>query len=232
MLVGDELIDAIVALLDKYPDCEEAPFISYIDGALAGLLLAPEPIPAEQWLPFLGAGPEAGFADPADGERFACLLKDRQAEIAAELLHGGAVFDPVYELNDAGEPAWQIWLLGFSAALALHRDRFEAMIASEDEDIGAAAMGVMSLLATLPGLRGALSEEEAELDLTELGDLTAEAPDLLPYFVEVLYRRQRGLERVVLTNDFPPQPAVSSKVGRNDPCPCGSGRKYKKCCGG
>jgi hypothetical protein len=35
-----------------------------------------------------------------------------------------------------------------------------------------------------------------------------------------------------------PQPAAASepalpdrKVGRNDPCPCGSGRKYKKCCG-
>ena len=26
-------------------------------------------------------------------------------------------------------------------------------------------------------------------------------------------------------------PAVSDKVGRNDPCPCGSGKKYKKCCG-
>lgn len=25
--------------------------------------------------------------------------------------------------------------------------------------------------------------------------------------------------------------AVSHKVGRNDPCPCGSGKKYKKCCG-
>ncbi len=25
--------------------------------------------------------------------------------------------------------------------------------------------------------------------------------------------------------------AVSTKVGRNDPCPCGSGKKYKKCCG-
>ena len=23
----------------------------------------------------------------------------------------------------------------------------------------------------------------------------------------------------------------SPKIGRNDPCPCGSGRKYKKCCG-
>jgi preprotein translocase subunit SecA len=29
-----------------------------------------------------------------------------------------------------------------------------------------------------------------------------------------------------------PQPKVSGKkVGRNDPCPCGSGKKYKKCCG-
>ncbi len=27
------------------------------------------------------------------------------------------------------------------------------------------------------------------------------------------------------------QPATSKKVGRNEPCPCGSGKKYKKCCG-
>jgi preprotein translocase subunit SecA len=25
--------------------------------------------------------------------------------------------------------------------------------------------------------------------------------------------------------------SVGDKVGRNDPCPCGSGKKYKKCCG-
>ena len=23
----------------------------------------------------------------------------------------------------------------------------------------------------------------------------------------------------------------TAKIGRNDPCPCGSGKKYKKCCG-
>jgi uncharacterized protein YecA (UPF0149 family) len=29
-----------------------------------------------------------------------------------------------------------------------------------------------------------------------------------------------------------PQPVRhAGKVGRNDPCPCGSGKKYKKCCG-
>ena len=30
----------------------------------------------------------------------------------------------------------------------------------------------------------------------------------------------------------PPELLISNKVGRNKPCPCGSGKKYKKCCGG
>ncbi|MGQ9625221.1 MAG: PBPRA1643 family SWIM/SEC-C metal-binding motif protein [Candidatus Bathycorpusculaceae bacterium] len=31
----------------------------------------------------------------------------------------------------------------------------------------------------------------------------------------------------------PPRRVVipKTKIGRNDPCPCGSGKKYKKCCG-
>ncbi|MBL8752333.1 MAG: SEC-C domain-containing protein, partial [Planctomycetes bacterium] len=29
----------------------------------------------------------------------------------------------------------------------------------------------------------------------------------------------------------PAQPAPAPKAGRNDPCPCGSGLKFKKCCG-
>jgi preprotein translocase subunit SecA len=40
-----------------------------------------------------------------------------------------------------------------------------------------------------------------------------------------------GLGRTASAS-VPPQPAVHApKVGRNDPCPCGSGKKYKKCCG-
>ncbi|MBP3722083.1 MAG: SEC-C domain-containing protein, partial [Selenomonadaceae bacterium] len=34
-------------------------------------------------------------------------------------------------------------------------------------------------------------------------------------------------------NDSPKKPKKNAepKVGRNDPCPCGSGKKYKNCCG-
>jgi uncharacterized protein YecA (UPF0149 family) len=33
--------------------------------------------------------------------------------------------------------------------------------------------------------------------------------------------------------DVPATPYIAPpKTGRNEPCPCGSGKKYKKCCGG
>src|SRR5947209_8400859 len=49
-------------------------------------------------------------------------------------------------------------------------------------------------------------------------------------------RKKRELEQARMagaTNGNTPQQVVrgAAKVGRNDPCPCGSGEKYKKCCG-
>jgi len=48
-----------------------------------------------------------------------------------------------------------------------------------------------------------------------------------------LFRKQDGRWYFVDASDPTKQPVVRSepKVGRNDPCPCGSGKKYKKCCG-
>jgi tetratricopeptide (TPR) repeat protein len=34
-----------------------------------------------------------------------------------------------------------------------------------------------------------------------------------------------------MLRETPPMPVPRQKVGRNEPCPCGSGKKYKKCCG-
>lgn len=66
-------------------------------------------------------------------------------------------------------------------------------------------------------------EEDTSGDLDEsemerlTGDGPAESPEFSPGWAEEL--------------DPKPTPFVApAKVGRNDPCPCGSGRKYKKCC--
>ena len=44
------------------------------------------------------------------------------------------------------------------------------------------------------------------------------------------YFRQQG-QPYASTRTSRPQPA-KIKISRNDPCPCGSGKKYKRCCGG
>lgn len=41
-----------------------------------------------------------------------------------------------------------------------------------------------------------------------------------------------SVERIdFVKNPYKEKPIKINKVGRNDPCPCGSGKKYKKCCG-
>jgi len=52
------------------------------------------------------------------------------------------------------------------------------------------------------------------------------------YKVEIM--SERAAERKEVKNIIAGQVVgekKKSEVGRNDPCPCGSGKKYKKCCG-
>ena len=49
-------------------------------------------------------------------------------------------------------------------------------------------------------------------------------------------RKRRELEQARMAGSGEAQTVQqvvrgTAKVGRNDPCPCGSGKKYKKCCG-
>ena len=55
------------------------------------------------------------------------------------------------------------------------------------------------------------------------------ALDALPISMKALAELGRGLENA--SRERERRPAKSAKVRRNGPCPCGSGRKYKHCCG-
>lgn len=46
------------------------------------------------------------------------------------------------------------------------------------------------------------------------------------------FRKKKSASAKVDSPAMPGRRAPLQSVGRNDPCPCGSGRKYKKCCGG
>ena len=48
--------------------------------------------------------------------------------------------------------------------------------------------------------------------------------------IEERHNRLRSLYRMYKRTHHTPVRSTARKVGRNDPCPCGSGKKYKKCC--
>ena len=55
---------------------------------------------------------------------------------------------------------------------------------------------------------------------------------VLPTAVAQYARMGRLIAEVLAEHDAEaPEPMHDAKVGRNAPCPCGSGKKYKKCCG-
>ncbi|MEO7035863.1 MAG: SEC-C metal-binding domain-containing protein [Polyangiaceae bacterium] len=66
-------------------------------------------------------------------------------------------------------------------------------------------------------------------DLRELVDayeqIGGELPEGLANHVSDLLAHEEALARLSAAT-----PAVSTKVGRNEACPCGSGKKYKRCC--
>src|SRR5437867_1990219 len=105
-------------------------------------------------------------------------------------------------------------------------DMFEEMIRRMEADVIEKLMSVQ-LRTEAAGARPVVRMEGLE-----------DEDAALPAELEAMERRQRQAARVTLSHGGPAEPEKietvrrdGDKVGRNDPCPCGSGKKYKKCHG-
>ncbi len=96
------------------------------------------------------------------------------------------------------------------------------MLEQADEETRSALIFLMALQDINEGTSTFTDEEIDEIDL--------DAPDLIPNCVAaiLLVSRPGG---VLEAGNLPHAPTRIKRPGRNDPCPCGSGRKYKQCCG-
>ena len=109
---------------------------------------------------------------------------------------------------------------GFEKAVALRPPVWTKLL---DADVDtAAAMSGMLLLADIA--RG-----EKEVD--DCDALMAAAPDKIADWVVILNEWRLANTEPVQGSDPRVVTSPRKKVGRNEPCPCGSGKKYKKCCG-
>ena len=75
----------------------------------------------------------------------------------------------------------------------------------------------------------AMAARKAGVDLTNAAEMQA---FVVHYNNNVMASKLASKNPLMLnTQSTIPTTRVRSKVGRNDPCPCGSSKKYKRCCG-
>jgi uncharacterized protein len=194
---------------------EEPMLLSELDGYLTGVAVCREPIPPAGWLPPIWGGrygESAPFEDPIDVRLFADMVLARYMEVVRDL--GRGRLKPIFDVDERnGDVLWEPWLTGFELAMTLQ----PAGWAPADDDAAAALAALQELIAIV--------HHETELTSVEINAISDEAAALLPGYVMRLRTGQAA-------GDVPPDRFTrSAKVGRNDPCPCGSGRKHKRCCG-
>lgn len=201
------------------PRCDPM-MLSQLDGFLAGLAVSPEPVRLKEWLPAVlnlepGENVEA-LLGPDEAASIAGLLLDRFETTSDEIARG--IYIPIIDANsETGEKLWHFWVSGLARAMEFKPGSWDVF-----------AVGGDAARKALKGLRLMIALSRGEVPDDGYGFIFRLAPTLVPIWLEsLMYWRVPGGEE-----DFPetaPLPLTASP-GRNDPCPCGSGKKYKKCC--
>lgn len=198
---------------------EEPMLLTELDGFLTGLIVCPEPIPVDEWMTVIWGVEVDGvppFEDPLDVQWFVKAVAARREEIARDLSRGK--LQPILDVDERdGEVLWEYWIDGLSDAIALRPDAWAASAA----DAGWADPW-QRLLALIAIARG-----ESDLDSVEVNAFQERAVAELTDIVQRLYAA-RAPAGEAKASAVPM--VVTAKTGRNDPCPCGSGKKHKHCC--
>lgn len=217
MPLADELTDDDLDRLDRFlisdttaDDCME---LSTLDGFLTALAIGPELVKPSEWWPKVWGDHEPEWSTPAEAEKIFQIIVLRYNEILRAVSAGTKFFEPLFlESPDGDIVVADDWAIGFMEGVSLRRAAWEPLFASTDHAVHIAP--IMAL-----AMDDLVLHDTEDKEVLELRDA---APDLIPAAViemDRFWKKARG------------HYDQKEKPGRNDPCPCGSGKKHKKCCG-
>ena len=186
------------------------------DGFLTALAAGPVRVPAAEYLPeiFAADGETPRFDTPQHAALVADLLTRHHASIESDLESGEDIAPWISE--DVGDLEGVLWARGYMRGVALRHGDWQKLI--RDKPIAESLLLPILLL---------LSDPEAPADEQLLPTKRGQLIRALPEFVQATKAFWQEDE-----TPLPDRPLERTpKVGRNQPCPCGSGKKFKKCCG-
>ena len=196
--------------------------LTELDGFLTGVLLCPDLIMPGEWLKIVWGSDDSGIAlfdDPLDVQWFADAVMARHNEIARDLGRGKP--QPIFDIDERnGDVLWELWIDGFAEAMEMRPENWAALADGDDLD-AADALSRLSMLI-------AVARNESRLDSVQINALQDQAPADL---IDCVLRLHAARLRHGGTPSTSPINGRAAKVGRNEPCSCGSGKKSKRCCG-
>jgi uncharacterized protein len=188
-----------------------------LDGFLTALVVGPRLVAPSLWLPVVwGATSEPVFESKHQAERIISLLLRRMNMITSMFGENGGFEPLIYEREVKGAPLWLAddWCFGFMRAMELDDGAWDPLF---DDKTNRVLLVPILMLGTQEGLDQIDAAEDPASEYTA-------AVNMLHLSVESIYVYWRlPIEKRAATR-------ASQKLARNDPCPCGSGRKFKKCC--
>lgn len=204
---------------------EETMLLEELDGFIAGLLVCPDLIKPGEWLPIIwnrdSTDQQPAFEDLDHVNRVLGLVMEYYNSVARTLMERPDRYSPLFSVDTRnGDILWELWIEGFDRAVALCPSAWQKLLGA-DADTAAAMSGMLMLAAIARG----------DQTVKDSNTVSATAPDKIADWVFTL--NEWRLANYQPTQGLDPRASTGSKkkVGRNDPCPCGSGKKYKKCCG-
>ncbi|OQW57648.1 MAG: hypothetical protein A4S17_12500 [Proteobacteria bacterium HN_bin10] len=221
-MFADPDLDVIEAFLESGDAPEDAASLSELDGILTAVAIGPELIPPSEWLEVVWGEGSPSFDSAAQAERVLTAIMARYNEIIRTLESEPELFVPILYEDENGCLDATGWACGFMAGVGLRADAWDPFLRSRRH--GEFLAPILALLPEAPDLFG-------DMPVADLAELQSDAIEFLPACVVYAHahwrRKRRGQAGVVQNVELP----LRVKVGRNEVCPCGSGKKFKKCCG-
>jgi uncharacterized protein len=215
------------SVLNRFCD-DHAMNLEELDGFLAALICGPAHVHPSDYLPEIWGGAMADeevFSSQQELKDFLDLLM-RHWNVVADTLQSGDVFLPLLLEDDHGTAHANDWARGFMRGMDLRREDWSELL--DDEAHGGWLVPILALAHEHdpdPSMRP--YQEPVDADRREQLIVGAAAG------VTAIYRYFEPLRQTV--PDFRDAPSTyrrtAPKIGRNDPCPCDSGQKDKRCCG-
>jgi uncharacterized protein len=217
---GSVDLEALDQFLMSDASPESCMQLSDLDGFLTGIAIGPELVMPSEWLPMIWGGDEPVFDSAEQAQTVIGTIMGRYNEIRRALDTDPETYAPIFWEGPDGEEIAADWAEGFVDAIRLRLDAWQPLLENRR-----ASIMLLPILALCSDPEGA---SPLEADPQDDIDLVAEAADQIPTCVADIDAWWKDRRRRPAAGTSRPQ---SAKVGRNDPCPCGSGRKHKRCCG-